>query len=89
MNKTDEHNQIAKKLIFCIPYQPFSRSLTCVTNSTGVFSRTFKLTLPLDTQKECISFFEITFYKETTYIYNKSIGFDLRKPKIPDVNPLL
>ena len=95
MNKNDEHSQIAKKLILCIPTSPlmskcFSRSLTCDTNSTGVLSWTFRLTLPLDTQKECISFSECNvFYKETTYIYNKSIGFDLWKPKISEVNLLL
>ena len=55
-----------------------------VTNSTGMFSQTFKLTLSLDTQNEFSS--NLTFYKETRDIYNKNIGFDLWKPKIPEVN---
>ena len=81
MNKNNQYYQIAKKLIFCISYQSFkvkwfSKSLTGDTNTTRVFSRTFRLTIPLDAQKECINC-NVTFYKEIIDIYNKSIHFDL------------
>ena len=34
MNKTDEHNQIAKKLIVCIPHQSFNvKMLLQITNA--------------------------------------------------------
>ena len=73
MNTTDEHIQIAKNSS-ASPTTPlmskcFSRSRTCVTNSTGVFSRTIRLTFPLDIQNECISFFECNILPKRPQIF--------------------
>ena len=66
MNKNNEYYQIAKKLIFCVSYQSFNvKMILQITNvwyqqHRSVFTNFQVNDTIMDTQKECISFFECT-----------------------------
>ena len=92
MNKNDQHNQIAKKLIFCFPYKTFNfKMLLQNTNvcyqQSGSFYTNLQVSITigypeqvlneLDTQKSLSS--NGIFYKHTTN--NKCISYFMKKSK--------